>query len=316
MKILIELPSWLGDTVMATPAIENILKNHNDADVTFIGSSIAVEVLKNHPRVSFTHVLKKSYLNLFKTLLNFESFDLFISFRGSFRSKLFRIFVSSKEKHQFNKKKYSVGHQVEKYNNFINDSLQSKNIPGELTLYNKNENISHSNRVLGINPGASYGSAKRWDPKKYAKIAVQLSSQYNIIIFGGFKEQDIANEIEEELINNNVNNYINLANKTSIQELISQIRSLDLFITGDSGPMHIAAAYSVPTVAIFGPTNEKNTSQWRNQVGKIVKKNLTCQPCMKRKCPLRHNNCMAKIQAQDVLNAVNLLDEQHKIINS
>ena len=65
------------------------------------------------------------------------------------------------------------------------------------------------------------------------------------------------------LITKGVTNYKNLVGNTNIQELINIISSLDLFITGDSGPMHIAASFQVPTVAIFGPTNDDETSQWR-----------------------------------------------------
>ena len=72
--------------------------------------------------------------------------------------------------------------------------------------------------------------------------------------------------------------------------------------------MHIAAACQIPTVAIFGPTNHEETSQWKNYKSSIVKKNLDCQPCMKRECPLKHNNCMRKIQVSDVLEAVKNLN--------
>ena len=103
-------------------------------------------------------------------------------------------------------------------------------------------------------------------------------------------------------------NYKNLAGNTTITELINKISSLDLFITGDSGPMHIAAAFQIPTVAIFGPTKDKETSQWMNKKSIIVKKNLDCQPCMKRICPLQHHNCMNLIKAIDVLKAVNSIN--------
>ena len=68
--------------------------------------------------------------------------------------------------------------------------------------------------------------------------------------------------------------------------------------------MHIASAFQVPTVAIFGPTNDNETSQWMNDKETIVKKRLDCQPCMKRECPLKHNNCMKLITAGEVLDAV------------
>ena len=114
--------------------------------------------------------------------------------------------------------------------------------------------------------------------------------------------------IEKLLIKKDVKNYKNLAGKTTIPELINHISNLDLFITGDSGPMHVAAAFQVPTVAIFGPTKDGETSQWMNKKNIIVKKNLDCQPCMKRTCPLGHHDCMNLIKAVDVLGAVNNLD--------
>ena len=166
-------------------------------------------------------------------------------------------------------------------------------------------NIKHSSLpLLGINPGASYGSAKRWYPEEFAKVASELASQYDIVIFGGPGEKDISMDIEKSLIEKGVSNYQNLAGNTTIPGLINHISKLDLFITGDSGPMHVAAAFNIPTVAIFGPTKDDETSQWMNEKSIIVKKNLDCQPCMKRTCPLQHHNCMNLIKAVDVLSAV------------
>jgi len=302
MRILIELPSWLGDSVMVTPAVENLANFFNNPDIRILGSIVSIEVLKNHPKVTKSYVVDKNYLNLYKTIKEIGGVDIYISFRSSFRSKFVKFFISSKSKYQFDKNLFKKGHQVEKYNNFLNHSFQINTNASNLKVHFKNKNkVKNKNKLLGVNPGASYGSSKRWYPKEFAKVAADLSHQYDIIIFGGSKEKSFAADIEKYLIENGVYNYENLAAKTSITELISKISNLDLFITGDSGPMHLAAAFQVPTIAIFGPTNDKETSQWMNQKSVIVKKNLECQPCMKRKCPLRHHNCMKKVQAKDVL---------------
>ena len=304
MKILIELPTWLGDCVMATPAIENIVNFDNDVQITFIGSFVAVEALKNHPKVFKTVVLDKKYGVLYKTARNLGEFDYFFSFRSSFRTKFLKFLISADNKYQFDKNKYQNCHQVEKYNNFINDSLNI-NFPAGKLLLSTISPQSSTQKTVGINPGASYGSAKRWYPEEFAKVASELSSQYDIMIFGGPGEVDIAMDIEKSLLNKGVKNYQNLAGKTTISELMSRISNLDLFITGDSGPMHVAAAFQVPTVAIFGPTKDGETSQWMNEKSLIVKKDLDCQPCMKRTCPLQHHNCMNLIKAVDVLKSVN-----------
>jgi heptosyltransferase-2 len=307
VRILIELPTWLGDAVMATPAIENLVNFQNEVEITLIGSFVSIEALKNHSKVVKTLVLDKKYTSLVKIVRELGSFDTFFSFRNSFRAKFLKFFISANNKHQFNKIKYQNRHQVEKYNDFINESLNTNFPAGKLVLYIINSTISTDKLSLGINPGASYGSAKRWYPQEFAQVAAKLSSEYDIVIFGGLDEIDIAKDIEKSLIEKGVTNYQNLAGKTTISELINQISSLDLFITGDSGPMHVAAAFQVPTVAIFGPTRDDETSQWMNEKSVIVKKTLDCQPCMQRTCPLNHHNCMKLITSNEVTHATEKL---------
>ncbi len=299
MNIFIELPTWLGDTIMATSAIEEFVKKYPKAKLTFFGSYVSIEALKAHPNYvkSVIDKSKKSKTRLFwlyKTAKKLGQFDIAISFRSSFISMLFLKFISAKEKLQYDKNAFK-GHQVEKYASLL------KVKPKRLKLYQKP--FIYKNKTIGLNPGATYGSAKRWYPKEFAMVADTLSKEYgyDIVIFGGPNEKEIAKEIEENL---HIKNYINLAGKTSIKELIEKIGGLNGFITNDSGPMHIAAAYGVPTVAIFGPTDYKETSQWMNKKGLIVSKNLDCSPCMKRICPLKHHNCMKMITANDVISKI------------
>jgi heptosyltransferase II len=308
MKIFIELPTWLGDTVMLTPSIEIIADHFTDAKITLLGSNIAIQALKSHPKVVKTYTLEKSYIYLYKNIKKYGGFDFFFSFRSSFRSKFIKFLIISKYKYQFDKAKYNNGHQVEKYNSFINDSLDIKSSPSNLIIHHKNNKKRNKKKLLGINPGASYGSAKRWYPEKFAAVAYDLSSEYDIIIFGGTGEKNISQDIESALIKKNIKNFVNLVGKTSISELMSQISNLDLFITGDSGPMHLAAAFQIPTVAIFGPTNDLETSQWMNKKSTVIKQSFNCQPCMKRKCPLKHHNCMKEIQVSEVIKAVKELN--------
>jgi len=309
MRILIELPSWLGDVVMATPAIENLVNYYDESEVILIGSFNSIEALKNHPRISNTYVITKEYTSLYKIAKKLRKFDIFFSFRSSFRSKFFKLLISSKKKFQFDRNRYQNRHQVEKYNDFVNDSLNTNFHPGRLIVHpSLKQTNNDSKSIIGVNPGASYGDSKRWHPEKFAKVVTELSHKFDIIIFGGPNEKEIGADIEKLLIESNVSNYQNLAAQTSIDELIYHISVLDMFVTGDSGPMHLAAAFQVPTVAIFGPTKDKETSQWMNDKSTIVKKSLDCQPCMKRKCPLKHNNCMKLIKAEEVLNAVKSLN--------
>jgi heptosyltransferase-2 len=306
-KIFIEIPTWLGDAIMTSPAIENIIKTYPEAKITLLGSFVSTQAFKNFKNIEKVLVddSKKSgnrYLNLIKIAKSVGKVDLAISFRRSLSSKFMMLFVKAKKKFNYKRLTKKEIHQVLRYNDFVNKVLDLENKAGDLKLYFKP--FSYPKPTLGINPGATYGSAKRWYPEEFAKVAIALSKKYDIVIFGGPSETDIAKDIENELIKNGITNYQNLAGKTTIPELIEHIAGLELFITNDSGPMHVAAAYKVKTVAIFGPTKFTETNQWNNPNEIIVTKNLECAPCMKRKCPLGHHNCMKLIKAEDVLKKI------------
>ena len=304
MKIFIEIPSWLGDAIMATPAIENLIKTYPEAKITLLGSFVSTQAFVGYPNIEkvITDNTKKEK-NRYKALIDLAKsigkVDLAISFRRSFSSKFMMFFIKAKQKFNYRRLTKKEIHLCIRYNDFVNKVLNLNNEVGDLKLYFKA--FSYSKPTLGINPGATYGSAKRWYPQEFAKVAISLSSKYDIVIFGGPSETDIAKDIEDELIKNGVKNYQNLAGKTTISELIEKIAGLELFITNDSGPMHVAAAYKVKTIAIFGPTKFTETNQWNNPNGEIITKNLDCSPCMKRVCPLKHHNCMKLITANDVL---------------
>ena len=95
MRILVELPTWLGDAVMTTPAIENLSSYYDKPEITLIGSFVSVEMLKNHPKVVKVCVLNKGYFSLYKIAKDLGNFDVYFSFRGSLRSKYLKFFISS-----------------------------------------------------------------------------------------------------------------------------------------------------------------------------------------------------------------------------
>ena len=297
---------------MATPAIDNLIITYPDAQITLLGSFVSTQAFQGYPNIKRVIIddTKKSgnrYNNLISLAKSIGRVDLAISFRRSISSKFMMFFIKAKKKFNYRRLTKKEIHLCIRYNDFVNKVLNLKNEVGDLKLYFKPFN--YGKPTLGINPGATYGSAKRWYPEEFAKIAIEMSKKYDIVIFGGPAETNIAKDIENELVSKGITNYQNLAGKTTIPELIEKIAGLDLFITNDSGPMHIAAAYKVKTIAIFGPTKFTETNQWNNPNGEIVTKNLDCAPCMKRVCPLKHHNCMKNITAADVLNVIVKLEK-------
>ena len=146
-------------------------------------------------------------------------------------------------------------------------------------------------------------------------MALNYKDEFEIVIFGGKGEQEICEKIEQILKENGVACQ-NLAGKTSVKELCERIAGLSqngIFVTNDSGPMHVAAAFRVPTIALFGPTKFSETSPWGNEFAKIVHLNLACMPCMKRVCPLKTHVCMKELKPQMVIDEINLLRKESGI---
>lgn len=319
MKILIILPNWLGDAIMATPAIELLSKYHPNARFTFVGSYVSIEALKHHPLcdraiVDETKKASNRFIATYKLAKELGEFHLGITFRNQLYSSLLLRFTNTvvclakQSWHSMFLLSHTPKIKANKHLALQYAELAMVNVDeynddiDALKLYI--EPIEHAKPTLGINAGATYGSAKRWYPERFAQVAANFSDTFDILIFGGPGEVEMAKEIEDNLISLNIDNYRNIAGKTNIQELCANIAGCSLFITNDSGPMHVAAAYQVPTVAIFGPTKHKETSQWMNKKSKIVREEIECAPCMKRECPLKHHDCMKMITASKVIEAV------------
>ncbi len=309
-RIFIELPTWLGDGVMATPAIENLLKIYPDAQLTVFGSFVSTALFKHHPNIEQLIIddSKQSgnrLINLYKTSRSLGRFDVALSFRSSFASKWLLFCLSAHKKAAYRRTSDNNIHQVIRYSDFVNRTLGQNLEPVNLTLFTQPLSLStHRKPLLGLNPGSTYGSAKRWYPNEFAQVAIALSQNFDIVILGGPKETDIAHDIEQLLIEQGVVNVINRAGTMNIEQLMEQIAQLNILLTNDSGPMHVAAAFKIKTVAIFGPTNHIETHQWHNPNEFILRKPTECAPCMQRECPLKHHRCMKEIHAQDVLLAL------------
>jgi len=334
-RILIVAPNWIGDTVLALPAIGLLRKAYPDSEISLVGPPHIADLFQKSPYVNRVLGCKYNTLKsllLTASILRRKDFDMAILLPNSMRSALLaylagiplragyikdsrRILLSIPIK---TSKKIRKAHMKEYYLHIIKEVAKCTGssigetgpvneglhlAPEEITLAKEilnRHNIREEDLIVGINPGAAYGPAKRWYPERFAEVARRLYEEYGgkVIIFGGKSDGEISKQIVET---GNVP-VLNLAGRTTIRELMALISQCKLFITNDSGPMHIAAALSVPVVAIFGSTDPGRTSP----IGEghvIIKKDIECSPCFLRECP--HNmECMDMIGVEDIMRGV------------
>jgi len=163
------------------------------------------------------------------------------------------------------------------------------------------QHLSVDDKIVGINPGATYGPAKQWPYDRYTRLAarIQALTGGRVIIFGGPDDRSLGENISQGM----QHRPIDLSGKTSLGEAMALIERCDLFITNDSGLMHVAAALDVPLVAVFGSTNSITTGPLSHH-SKIVQIPLECSPCLRPECPKGHLDCMDQISVEMVFKVV------------
>ncbi len=155
--------------------------------------------------------------------------------------------------------------------------------------------------LIGINPGAAYGSAKCWPPERFRALAQQLldkDPESFILFFGDEKTGGLVKEVVQDL----PPRVMDLAGATDLRELVCLIKLCDVLVTNDSGPMHIGAALGTPLVALFGSTDDALTGPF-GQSEAVIRKQVSCSPCFERVCPIDFR-CMRGITVEEVARRV------------
>lgn len=155
--------------------------------------------------------------------------------------------------------------------------------------------------VVGINPSATFGPTKQWFPERFAQLADRVRAAFDahVVLFGGPGDRGLGQRIASGMKRPPVD----LCGRTTLGEAMALIQACDLFVTNDSGLMHVAAALDVPLVAIFGSTNPVATGP-SSRRSRVVQSPVDCAPCLKPHCPLGHMDCMRNITVGDVFGAV------------
>ena len=163
-------------------------------------------------------------------------------------------------------------------------------------------------RLVGFAPGAAYGHAKRWPPDRVAAVIARLR-EYGLtaVIVGAAADRETARAIESSLPAGTP--VVDLVGRTTLRQLVGVVARCAAFVSNDSGAMHVAAALGVPLTAIFGPTDERVTSpggralrEARGGIDVIVR-DVFCRPCLLRECPIDHR-CMKRIDVDTVLHSI------------
>ncbi len=155
------------------------------------------------------------------------------------------------------------------------------------------------NAVIGISPGAAYGGAKRWIPERFVAAAAEVADQLKagVALFGSKEERELCGQLTEALgaLGFTARNF---AGETTLAEFIEMAAACRVYLTNDSGGMHIASALGVPTVAVFGATDDQTTGP-TGPLARVVREPVECSPCLLRECPIDHR-CMTRVDARRV----------------
>ncbi|RZB35260.1 MAG: heptosyltransferase II [Desulfobacteraceae bacterium Eth-SRB1] len=332
-RLLIRSTNWIGDAVMTTPAVRAIRKNFPDAEISILAKPWVAPVFENSPYVDHVliyddadrHMGVAGKLRLASELRGYR-FDAAILLQNAIEAALIAFFSGIPCRIGYNtdargfllthsvpctpqiKKMHQTGYYLGilqgtglKADGLGLDLVVDKKYQKRAAEILEEHGISKTDRLAGINPSATFGPAKQWFPERYAALSDKIHEVFGarILLFGGPGDRDLGIRISQNMRNPN----IDLCGKTSLEEAIALINMCNLFITNDSGLMHVAAALDIPLIAIFGSTNPFTTGP-KGSNSKIVRVPIECSPCLKPKCPKGHLKCMNRIDVDMVFDVV------------
>lgn len=340
-KILVRSANWVGDAVMTTPVIRAVKKNFPSSQLTLLAKPWVAPVFDHSPYVDRVMTYKDSgrhkkgigTLRLAADLRRME-FDLSILMQNAFEAGLIIFLAGIPERLGYNtdgrglllnrgipmNPGYKERHLIDYYRRIVKKAGLIDDGP-HLDLFLTDEErvgagqilakhgLKKKDGILGINPGATGGSAKRWFPERFAELAERLSDAYGIkvVLFGGPADRKLGEYIR--LLSKE--KCVNLAGKTTLREAFALISQCLLFVTNDSGLMHAASALDVNQLALIGPTDHRATAPFGLK-SRLIRLPVACSPCRNKECPSDHR-CMKRIGVDIVFEkACSIMDKSLK----
>jgi len=330
-NIVVRMPNWLGDLVMATPVLAELRGHFPEARITAMCLAHFGGLLEADPQVEeiFLFTQPNGWIHHAEHheviyALQARGYDLGVLLPNSFTSAWWfwrgRVrnrlgFAGNGRSWLLNKAvtfpaDLKTQHLVLTYQTLLAPlgiSISGRRpelyvTEEDLRIASENLHrfeISPDDLIIGMNPGAAFGSAKCWLPERFDELTQRLLEERNckILYFGDAAGAPLVHRICE----GKDARVVNLAGKTSIRELMAYIKLCKLLVTNDSGPMHMAAALGTPPLALFGSTSDVRTSPYG--LGRVIHKHVECSPCYKRVCPIDFR-CMKRIEVDEVNQAI------------
>jgi heptosyltransferase-2 len=320
-RILVRATNWVGDAVMSLPAIRAIAGRFPEAEITVLARAWVADLYARE--TSIRRVLPYDRKLSVLKQLRVGRFDCAILLQNAFEAALVAFLAGIPRR---------IGYDRDARGWLLTDAVPVP-LPGRIPRHERYyylemlrragiisdlpeidairlegaedarragaERFAHaavSEPVIGVSPGAAYGSAKRWPSDRFAATAAAVARERgaSVCLFGSSAERTLCEEVATSIHAAGVR-VENLAGRTSLKEFIEMAAACRLFLTNDSGAMHIASALGVPTVTVFGATDHTTTGP-TGPLARVVREPVHCSPCLLRECPIDHR-CMTRVES-------------------
>jgi heptosyltransferase-2 len=333
-KVLVRATNWLGDAVMSLPAIRAVRDVVQHAHLAVVALPRIADLYARESSIDevipYTAQKGLAAKRRFADFIREQRFDAAVLLQNAFDAALMAWLARIPERIGYNRdgrgllltRAVSVPEtgEIPRHERFYYLELLRR--AGLIERFPKSDEIrldgidaareagmAHlqalgvTGPTIGISPGAAYGNAKRWLPERFAEVAKTFHDA-SVLVFGSAGERDLCEQVRQRI----QAPAHNLAGETTLRGFIDLTAACRLFLTNDSGAMHVASALGVPTVAVFGATDDTTTGP-TGPLARVVRQHTECSPCLLRECPIDHR-CMTRVTSAYAIEAAAQLWEE------
>ncbi len=310
MKILVRATNWVGDAIMAIPALRAVRARFPEARIAIVarpyvadiyhGQKLCDDLISYDPKGAHAGLIGRERL---ARELRAQGFDVALLLQNAFDAAWLAWRAGIPERIGYARDGRSLlltkrirapkSGEIRAHEQFYYlELLRRTGWIDTLPAAGARRNVPR----IAIGAGASYGSAKCWPPERFADFVnrFRVSADADVILFGTASEEPVSDAIAAGITGPS----IGLVGKTAIADLPALLSRCQLFVGNDSGAMHVAAAVGLPVVAIFGPTDSHGTAPMTTRCT-IIQERPYCSPCFLRRCPIDHR-CMTNVAPEAV----------------